>query len=254
MKRTARLGVYPSKTPIGRARLDPSESVRHGRTFGEQGSILCGQTRVQGRDPPAFSARNAGKSLITYSSIRHRVGPSKTTSVPTAKVLPFVDQKPKRASGAGGRSLHRSGIEWPGEARRALLWVKDSPAAVRASITPAWQRFPCRRPTGKTVPRDCSPPRQTWDAPVGQDGSGRRGPAHRVIVRGHIGHAERRRSRDCSFPASQNLRQPRSALSIPYVSPPLQPVSQLAFSRHQSLTKSVRRLGPAEDDFPGIQL
>ncbi len=51
--------------------LDPAEPVRHGRPFGELGSILCGQTRVQGRDPPVFSAGSTGKSLITYSSIRH---------------------------------------------------------------------------------------------------------------------------------------------------------------------------------------
>ena len=57
------------------AMLNPSEPVRHGRPFGELGSILRGQSRVQGRDPPVFSARITGKSLITYSSIRqHEAG------------------------------------------------------------------------------------------------------------------------------------------------------------------------------------
>ena len=72
MKRAMRLGECPLQTPIGRAGLNPSEQVRHERPFGEQGSILCGQTRVQGQDPPVFSARSTGKSLITYSSIRRR--------------------------------------------------------------------------------------------------------------------------------------------------------------------------------------
>ena len=92
VKRTTRLGECPSQTPIGRARLNPFESIRHGRPFGGRGSILCDQSRVQGRDPPVFSAGSTGKSLITYSSIQHRVGLDKVTSVLTAKVLPFVDQ------------------------------------------------------------------------------------------------------------------------------------------------------------------
>ena len=89
------------------AMLDPTESIRHGRPFGELGSILCGQTRVLGRDPPVFSAGSTGKSLITYSSIRHRFGLGKTTSVLSAQVLPFVDPKPKRTSGA--RAVHLLG-------------------------------------------------------------------------------------------------------------------------------------------------
>ena len=66
MKRTVRLGECPSQTPIGRAGLDPLESIRHGRPFGEQGSILCGHSRVQGRDPPGFWAGNTGKSQTTH--------------------------------------------------------------------------------------------------------------------------------------------------------------------------------------------
>ena len=81
------------------AMLDPTESIRHGRPFGELGSILCGQTRVLGRDPPVFSAGSTGKSLITYSSIRHRFGLGKTTSVLSAQVLTLVALKPKCRSG-----------------------------------------------------------------------------------------------------------------------------------------------------------
>ena len=43
------------------------ETIRRGRPFGEQGSILCDQSRVQGRDPPVFSAGNTGKSQTTHS-------------------------------------------------------------------------------------------------------------------------------------------------------------------------------------------
>ena len=47
------------------AMLDPSGPVRHGRSFGELGSILCGHSWVLGRDPPVFSAGSTGKSLNT---------------------------------------------------------------------------------------------------------------------------------------------------------------------------------------------
>ena len=39
---------------IGRAGINPSGQTQRGRPFGEQGSTLCGQSRVQGRDPPGF--------------------------------------------------------------------------------------------------------------------------------------------------------------------------------------------------------
>ena len=125
MERTARLGGSPSQTPIGRAALDPPETVQHGRPFGEQGSILCGQTRVQGRDPPVFLAGSTGKSLITYSSVRRWVGLDKTTSVLPLKVLPFVDRISKRSAGVvhlldsvhGARVLYR---ELECQMRRAL--------------------------------------------------------------------------------------------------------------------------------------
>ena len=80
-------GERPSQTPIGRARLNPPESVRHGRQFGEQGSILCGRSRVQERDPPVFSARNPGKSLTTQSSISHRGRRRKGLAGTASKVL-----------------------------------------------------------------------------------------------------------------------------------------------------------------------
>ena len=70
--------------------LDPSETVRHGRPFGELGSILCGHSRVQGRDPPVFSAGSTGKSLITYSSIRHHEAGCKAL----AAIAPKVFAKP----------------------------------------------------------------------------------------------------------------------------------------------------------------
>ena len=83
--------ICPSQKPIGRARLDPSESVRHGRPFGEQGSTLCGQSRVLGRGPPVFSAGNTGKSLTTQSRIRHRGPPAQGSTVSAPKVLARID-------------------------------------------------------------------------------------------------------------------------------------------------------------------
>ena len=110
VRRTARLEECPSQTPIRRAALNPYRTVRHGRPFGEQCSILFAQSRVQGRDPPVFSAGNTGKSLITYSSIRRRISLDKTTRVLPLKVLPFVDQNSKRRSAAG--LVHLLEIVW----------------------------------------------------------------------------------------------------------------------------------------------
>ena len=66
------LGNVPRRCPSGERDAQSLRSVQRGRPFGELGSILCGQSRVQERDPPAFSAGKTGKSLNTYSSIRHR--------------------------------------------------------------------------------------------------------------------------------------------------------------------------------------
>lgn len=55
----------PSRKPSGERHAQSFWSIHRGRPFGELGSILGGQSRVQGRDPPVFSARITGKSLIT---------------------------------------------------------------------------------------------------------------------------------------------------------------------------------------------
>ena len=55
--------------------------------------------------------------------------------------------------------------------------------------------------------------------------------------------------------AVYDLRQYDSTcrgLSMPTLAPQL--VSQVAFSRHRPLTRSVRRFGPVEGDFHAIQL
>ena len=139
MKRTVRLGTCPSQTPIGRAALNPPESVQHGRPFGELGSILCGQSRVQGRDPPAFSARNAGESLITYSSIRRRVALGKTNSVPSRKVFPFVAQNSKCGCGAGVVHLLHAvpgvGVPYLGSGVHRL---RAKEASLGPTATPSW--------------------------------------------------------------------------------------------------------------------
>ena len=101
--------ICPLQTPIGRARLNPPESVRHGRPFGEQGSILCGQSRVQGRNPPVFSARNPGKSLTTQSSIRHRGRRRKGGAVTAPKCCLFSNL----CSGSGFSHLLDS-VRWAG--------------------------------------------------------------------------------------------------------------------------------------------
>ena len=150
MRHATRLGACPSQTPIGRAGLDPSESLRHGRPFGELGSILCGLSRVQGRDPPVFLAGSTGKSLITPSSIRHRNSLGKTTSVLPPQVLPFVVQKPKWGSGAGVAHLllpvRGAGIPpWhgkPRETHRALQGYGVTSCAGRGENQPFRQQFP----------------------------------------------------------------------------------------------------------------
>ena len=63
---------FPLRKPSGERDAQSLRSIQRGRPFGELGSILSGQPRVQGRDPPAFSARNAGESLTAHSSIRPR--------------------------------------------------------------------------------------------------------------------------------------------------------------------------------------
>lgn len=55
----------PSREPSGERDAQSFWSIHRGRPFGELGSILCGLSRVQGRDPPVFSARITGKSLNT---------------------------------------------------------------------------------------------------------------------------------------------------------------------------------------------
>ena len=58
-------GNVPRRRPSGERDAQSLRSVQRGRPFGELGSILCGQSRVQERDPPAFSAGKTGKSLNT---------------------------------------------------------------------------------------------------------------------------------------------------------------------------------------------
>ncbi len=87
VKRTVRFGKLPSQTPSVERDAQSFWSIQRGRPFGEPGSILCGQTRVQGRDPPVFSAGITGKSLITPSSIRHVVGSRKDFEAISPKVF-----------------------------------------------------------------------------------------------------------------------------------------------------------------------
>ena len=67
------------------------------------------------------------------------------------------------------------------------------------------------------------------------------------------GHSEFRRPVIAAFQPSRNRRQPPPVPPIPYASPPLKLVSQVAVSRHRSLTQSVRCPGPVEGDFLAIQ-
>ena len=153
------------------SRARSSWSIQRGRPFGEQGSILCGQSRVRGRDPPVFSAGSTGKSLITYSSIRHGVGRGKTTGVLPRQVLPFVDQKPKCGSGAGVVYLLLSvrGVRVPRlglgvRVKRTVRFqevVEITGCGGRAENQPSLQQFPRGRSGEKYLdPRGAGPGEQ----------------------------------------------------------------------------------------------
>ena len=74
-------------------------SIQRGRPFGEQGSILCGHSRVQGRDPPVFSAGSTGKSQTTHSV--SGTGGADARDLPSPR--PKCCQESKCRSGTGFR-------------------------------------------------------------------------------------------------------------------------------------------------------
>ena len=65
VKRTGASGNVSRRHPSGERGSIPLSRSGMGGHSESRARILCGQTRVQVRDPPVFSAGNAGKSLTT---------------------------------------------------------------------------------------------------------------------------------------------------------------------------------------------
>ena len=87
---------YPSQTPIGRARLNPSgQSILGGRSESRARSYAPGPESRDGTHQVS-RAGNAGKSLITQSSIRPRLMLTQGFHGPAPKVVPFFDLTSKR--------------------------------------------------------------------------------------------------------------------------------------------------------------
>ena len=95
----------PSRTAIGRARLNPSgQSILGGRSESNARSYAPGPESRDGT-LQVSRAGNAGKSLTTQSSIRPGLRGWQYFHWPRrSKCLPFFDQKSKRGSCTGHRS------------------------------------------------------------------------------------------------------------------------------------------------------
>ena len=108
-------------------------SIQRGRPFGEQGSILCGQSRVQGRDPPVFSAGSTGKSQTTHLVSGTGAALTRPQVFHRQKCALFLHKNLTAVPGPVATSSIQSlgqgfrAVGWDTcEAHRALPWVRST--------------------------------------------------------------------------------------------------------------------------------